>query len=450
VFDQLAGIAPGPYARPSTGPAVLRVGGRSGKFFFEGSGNRVGTAFLVTQLAPDLSSVRLVRYAANFIPRNAAVVPVVDDVNEHVGFWAPQPDFRIPERLSPGFTVFPDEELEDVYRDQVETFVEYQTAVGVRAIEQNPDADLVMIYIEQPDGSGHQWTLTDRRQATDPTDPTSVGWPGFPIGATGQDRAKLRRYAKLLEFGYQSADRAVEPIIQAGGADKHGEPRSNVFVVSDHGMAPFHTAVSLANLLVSKGVDLAGLGLRTSGPTAHVYVNLAGREAGGTVAPADYAARVEQVAAALRSAVDERTFFNPFNRPLFSPVLTRSNDCGQPGFCTSAEIGQDFGDVVALLAEGYNFDGIQSPGVARLGDPPFDAATSVFSVPNFYGAHGHDSELRSMSAILYAAGPDPKQQGRAIERVRNIDVAPTILAILGVAPAPTVDGRVIPKILKRP
>jgi hypothetical protein len=37
---------------------------------------------------------------------------VVDDINERVGFWAPQPDFRIPERLSPGFDAFPDEELE--------------------------------------------------------------------------------------------------------------------------------------------------------------------------------------------------------------------------------------------------------------------------------------------------------------------------------------------------
>jgi hypothetical protein len=207
--------------------------------------------------------------------------------------------------------------------------------------------------------------------------------------------------------------------------------------------------VSLTNLLVGKGVDLTGLRLVTSGPAAHVYVNLAGREAGGTVAPADYAGRVEQVAAALRSAVDERTFFNPFNRPLFPDVATRPTDCGQPGFCTGAEVGQDSGDVVALLAEGYNFDGIQSPGVARLGDPPFNAATTVFSVPNFYGAHGHDSELRSMSAILYAAGPDLKQ-GKPIERVRSIDIAPTILEILGVEPAPTVDGRVIPKILKRP
>lgn len=43
----------------------------------------------------------------------------VDDANSHVGFWAPQPDFRIPERLSPGFAGFPDLDLEAIYQDQL-------------------------------------------------------------------------------------------------------------------------------------------------------------------------------------------------------------------------------------------------------------------------------------------------------------------------------------------
>src|SRR5689334_19846742 len=39
-------------------------------------------------------------------------------------------------------------------KDQVRLFVDYQTRVALRAIERNSEADLVMIYIEQPDGSG--------------------------------------------------------------------------------------------------------------------------------------------------------------------------------------------------------------------------------------------------------------------------------------------------------
>jgi hypothetical protein len=189
-----------------------------------------------------------VRYSANFIPRNAAVIGDVDDANESVGVWRPQPDFRIPERLSPGFDTFPDLELEAVYEDQGATFTAYQTAMARHAIRTNPDADLVMLYFEQPDGSGHQFTL-------------------------------------------------------------------------------------------------------------------------------------------------------------------------------------------------------MSPVVPRLGDS--DAAvTSVYSVPNFYGAHGHDSELDSMSATFMAAGPDITER-RRLRDVRNIDVAPTVLDIRDIEPAPTVDGKVISRALER-
>jgi hypothetical protein len=123
------------------------------------------------------------------------VLAAVDDINDNVGFWAPQPDFRIPERLSPGFTGFPDLELEAMYEDQVTTWTHYQIRVAVRAINENRDADLVMIYFEQPDGSGHQFTLTDPRQPTNPTDNTSIGTAGNPPGAAGQDPDKIKRYA---------------------------------------------------------------------------------------------------------------------------------------------------------------------------------------------------------------------------------------------------------------
>jgi hypothetical protein len=190
VFFNAVPIQPGPFAQPSTGAARARADGPSTLFFYEGSGNKVGTAFFVSRLDPNLATVRFARYGANFIPRNAPAIGAVDDVNSNVGFWAPQPDFRIPERLSPGFTDFPDLELEAMYIDQVRTFTAYQTRLAQRAIRQNPGADLIMIYFEQPDGSGHQFTLTDPRQATNPVDPASVGTPGQPPGATGQDLAK--------------------------------------------------------------------------------------------------------------------------------------------------------------------------------------------------------------------------------------------------------------------
>src|SRR5262249_49905445 len=128
-------------------------------------------------------------------------------------------------------------------------------------------------------------------------------------------------------------------------------------------------------------------------------------------------------------------------------VEARPLKCAQGiGLCTNETIGQDFGDVFAQLAEGYNFDGTQNPGVARKGDPAYNAATTVFSVPNFYGAHGHVSELKSMSATFMAAGPRIRPR-TTLAQVRNIDVAPTILHLLGVKPD-GLDGQVLSKILR--
>src|SRR5262249_13297042 len=270
-FDATQGIQPGSFQAPSTGPAYVKLGGRSAPFFFEGTGNKIGAAYFVSMLAPDLSIVRFTRYGANFIPRNAPVLADVDDINTNVGFWRPQADFRIPARLSPGFTNFADIQLEAIYEDQVRTFGRYQTRVAERAMERNPGADLVMIYIEQPDGSGHQFTLTDRRQATDPRNPDSI--------FDNQDGVKIARYDSYLKAAYQVADRAVRRIADVAG------PESNIIVVSDHGMAPFHTAVNATNILRNAGIDplTQGLAIRTSGPAANIYVNLQNREAGGTV-----------------------------------------------------------------------------------------------------------------------------------------------------------------------
>jgi hypothetical protein len=429
-YDVEAGLQPGPFRLPATGPAYAKRGGPSARFYFEGSGNKVGTAFFFSQMAPDLSTVRFMRYSANYIPRNPAVLADVDEVNANVGFWAPQPDFRIPERLSPGFDRFPDLELEAAYEDQVRTFVDYQTRLAVYAIRQNRDADLVMVYIEQPDGSGHQFTVTDPRQATDPRNPLSIGTPNNPPGATGQDQAKIQRYRYYLQFAYQQADRAVQRILNAVGVDEDGEPLRDVFVVSDHGMAPFHTAVSLSNLLRNAGVDTSKIGIRTTGPATNIYVDLEGREPSGKVKPADYRALVNQIARVLRLAEDPDPVFNPAKRKLFSEVWTRPVTCGKPGFCTDRRIGQDTGDILALMIEGYNFDGIQSPPVARYGEPGASSASLVYSVPNFYGGPSIRADLR-------------------LRRVRNIDVAPTVMEILGVQPARTVEGRPLERILRR-
>jgi predicted AlkP superfamily pyrophosphatase or phosphodiesterase len=71
--------------------------------------------------------------------------------------------------------------------------------------------------------------------------------------------------------------------------------------------------------------------------------------------------------------------------------------------------------------------------------------TTVLSVPNFYGAHGYDPTLGSMSATFLAAGPNIRRMTLAL--MSNIDVAPTITFLLGVTPK-RMDGRILNEILK--
>ncbi len=433
-FDAAQGIQPGPFSLPSTGPAYVRFPDQtSSLFYLEGNSLKAGTAFYVTALAPDLSTVHFARASANYIPRNLAVLDNVDDINNNVGFWAPQSDFRIPERLSPGFDKFSDQELEAIYRSQVEGFVDYQTRVGLRAIQTNPDADLALIYIEQPDGSEHQFLITDPRQATNPRDPNSI--------RTGQDLTKVDRYQGYVKAAYQAADRAVQRIIDAVGVGVDGKPNSNIIVVSDHGFDPFYVTVDLNTYLKNQGFDPNKVRAITSGPAANVYINLQGREPNGTVSREEYTQLQQQVATALKALIDTNFNYTDGSTSVFNKVYIRPVDFNDPNFGleTSDFIGQDSGDVFALLTEGYNFDGLQTPAVNRLGDP--SSSTPVLSVPNFYGAHGYDPNLPNMSAIFYAAGPDIPQ-GK-LDRVRNIDIAPTISDLLGVDPASTVQGESI-------
>lgn len=435
-FDAKIGIQHQQIQLPSTGPAYVRARDRkSSLFYLEGSSNKAGTAFYVSNLASDLSSVRIARYSANAIPTNPAVKTIVDDINNNVGFWAPQSDFRIIERLSPGFNTFPDTELEAIYEDQIRGFVDYQTRLALRAIKQNPNADLVMVYIEQPDGSEHQFLLTDSRQATDPTNPKTIG--------AGQDKAKVARYKSYVQTAYRAANDAVQKILNAVGTDSQGRPNSNIIVVSDHGFSTFHTTVNLNNFLKSKGFDSNQVRSVTSGPAANIYINLQGREPNGIVSRSEYVTLQKQIVAALKELVDTNyNYVSSERQAIFDKIYTRPlpANLNEPkfGLDTSEFVGQDSGDVFAIMSDGYNFDGIQTPVVTRLGD----TNNSVFSVPNFYGAHGYDPNISKLSAIFYAAGPDIARRG-SIGTIHNIDVAPTINNLLGVPSASTVQGQVI-------
>src|SRR5262249_20005976 len=441
MFDANHGSILGPFTAPplGTGPVYIQPGTKiSALFYFEGHSNKAGVRYFVSQLAPNLSTVRIARSSTSFIPRNTAVLADVDDINNNIGFWQPQADFRIVERIDAvpsTFASFPDTELEAIYEELVREFVIYQTNVGLRAISRFPNADLVMIYIEQPDGSEHQFLAIDPRQATNPTDPNSIG--------EHQDPAKLARYRNYIATAYRVANQAVQRVINAVGIDANGVPNSNILVVSDHGFDPFHTAVNATRFLTVNNIDTTKVRAVTSGPAVNFYINLQGRESGGTVSRMEYLALQQQVFNALQNFTDTNPTYTDGAIPVFDKIYTRPvpQDINDPQFGRQSNefIGQDSGDVFAMMRPGYNFDGIQTPVVNRQHDPV--DANPVLSLPNFYVAHGHDPNIPDMSAILLAAGPDI---GRGtLRQIQTVDVAPTILKLLGVAAPSTVDGKAL-------
>src|SRR5262249_21378539 len=132
---------------------------------------------------------------------------------------------------------------------------------------------------------------------------------------------------------------------------------------------------------------------------------------------------------------------NVFDKVYLRPVSISDPNFGRE---TNENIGQDSGDVFAMLTDGYNFDGTQSPVVQRLGDAT--STTPILSVSNFYGAHGYDPTIKHMSALFVAAGPDIGK-GK-LDLVHNIDLAPTFDQILRVKPDATVEGKPLRQILQ--
>jgi predicted AlkP superfamily pyrophosphatase or phosphodiesterase len=105
------------------------------------------------------------------------------------------------------------------------------------------------------------------------------------------------------------------------------------------------------------------------------------------------------------------------------------------GMPTPAE-NQGMGDLVLYAKDGYAFfQGL-------------DGAEVVRESKTYLGTHGYPNSDPELDGIFLASGYGIKP-GVKLERVRNLDVAPTIAELLGV-PLPNVDGRVLTEILATP
>jgi predicted AlkP superfamily pyrophosphatase or phosphodiesterase len=221
----------------------------------------------------------------------------------------------------------------------------------------------------------------------------------------------MQHQAGARSLGAQTAlvlaDTRVGRIVAASRAA--GTYASTTFVVvSDHGFKTFKQRIRGNVLLQSRGLGDVAWAIAEGG-TAMIYVTGAGL--------ADKPRTIAAIKAAVTGADGVAEVLTP-------------EDFARTGFPSPDRLPR-MADVVVAAKDGVAFiDGTDGPAIEAV--PP-GANT---------GAHGYLNTDPDMRAIFIAAGAGVKR-GATLGTIRNLDVAPTIAAWLGVA-LPSATGRVLP------
>lgn len=231
--------------------------------------------------------------------------------------------------------------------------------------------------------------------------------------------ATHHRYAPRTVAGASSvalADARIREVLDALG-DAGLKDRATVFVVSDHGFREVHhhvranAALRAAGLIQSEGnrVTSCDAWVVAEGGTGMVYVTDPARRD-------EILARVKETLGHLEGVVR-----------VIDPV-----DYAALGYPNPADNDQ-MADLVVAARPGYAFD------AAIEGEP-------VVALPPglVVGAHGYLADDREMNATFIAWGHGIRR-GARVERMRNVDVAPTVAAALGIE-MKAVAGRVVREI----
>lgn len=263
------------------------------------------------------------------------------------------------------------------------------------------------------------------------------------------DLAQAQRYGHAVREIFARIDTALAELLALLPAD------STVIVMSDHGFGPLHHVVNLNNLFLAAGLlklkaepgvllrqrlaqqrRLAKIGWRllrgrgrklldfddvdwsrtaaySFGHMGQVFVNLRGREPQGVVAPSDYEATLTRAVEALDALRDPHS-----GLPL--PYKTVRSE-GAP----------QHGPDLHVILDGYR----------AVAYPLFVADGQIVTEQR----HGNSGDHR-LHGLFIAVGPDIRP-GCHIDSARIVDLAPTILHLLGVAAPAAMDGRVLTEML---
>jgi len=253
--------------------------------------------------------------------------------------------------------------------------------------------DVVINWLTEPDHSQHH---------------LGVGSPSSREALANDDREIARVLTTLDELGLT--------------------PSTDIFVVSDHGFTTNTSGVDVADELVGAGLkaaaDSADVVLASSGQAVAVHVEGSGRD------------RIAAIARFVQS--------RPWGGVLFTPERASGDPRGVVDGTFSLELIH-----VASAARGPDLL-FTFPWTSRtnaFGVPGGDLASVSGGVKLYASDHGSMSPWNVRNTFL-AWGVDFKKRTTVRVPVGNVDVAPTILALLDVAERDELDGRVLTEALE--
>ncbi len=231
-----------------------------------------------------------------------------------------------------------------------------------------------------------------------------------------------------LERGVLPAEGALAQLARTGARAEAMLPVTPSMTATSH-VTLFTGAYPERHSIVSNNYHTAGdpITRSTNGSTAHIRVNLAGRESNGVVPPEKLEEYVERIVAACEGLRDPVT-----GEPIFERVL-RNSELGE------VHLGhpRTAGDVWVNARPGDALSGRIEPLALRARDKPL--APVLEPTATLRGQHGYLGTNREVQAIFFAGGPKVRPGG--IGTVHHVDVAPTVSALLGIEPPTQNQGR---------
>jgi len=234
-----------------------------------------------------------------------------------------------------------------------------------------------------------------------------LGHRFYMTNATQKDYsvATKKYYMGLIKRGYLQASKVIEDFTNA-------LPKSNLVVVSDHGMSPLHTIYYPNRALMRLGFiedainENSGTNKRyearafSSGGLSHIYINLKGRGPDGIVTPTNFKKIQNRLVKYFRLKNKDNPIASVYKRADLKQIgLDHPNS----------------GDIVLVAKPGYHLTDMMGHG--ELTEPA-----------SFYGQHGYDPGLPEMKGIFGAFGPDI--EAKSLSRINYKKVLPFILKLL--------------------